>query len=666
MRLLLAAAVLALACLPAHAASVEVEGPGAPMAGAPGPAAGVQALTPGAFTTALGAQLSGFEGQTPEQVMVESYDTFTSPKAEAAERAAAGALLRALGDPEIYGRELRGHLGRLDGEPGTAARRAAEALSSLALPSARARKAAREMAKELGVPASVAALYEALPAPKAKVSPEGEEAAPYDEAIDASGALRPAFAAYAKRTGLDPFQPSAEMIKLATDHPLDDKIKIWPTPLVLAQEEYETRVRAGTAQRLKALMAFFEDAVLGSGRIYDLHRERQRAQVPRELTYQTVEEIFRDQGWNLHRLAAMWDGKSAKDMNLFYGPDLVRNPEGDWVALEDNLTDGVHIGGTGDLHAVHKAFHAAAGTSAADHPSADFFETAVKRFLAKAGLRPGEPGAVAFIHRPDQLEHASSLDRLKHDMETLRKIKILRRLGVEIVDPDRLSIGAFREIVDGKYRAILNIDNPASWGSKAQLFDKVFKKGTSALLASPGVSVLSSKALLPFVDSFIRFYLREEPLIKTQSTVLFPLNGTMAATIEKLQWSDIQDWVLKSAAGLQGRDVHLFKRLEREQKREILGTLADRAYQADLTGAPAPLYVVQKHVEASTIPAAQSPSWIRYYVDLRPLTHALGIDDLFVSPVPWGRTVTTAGTGHNNVSQAAYELPVLIEKSPAR
>jgi hypothetical protein len=320
--------------------------------------------------------------------------------------------------------------------------------------------------------------------------------AAYDEAVAPDGRLRPAYAELARRLGRDPLAWSA------VAHPFADATPVAAVPLALDDREYREVVQAGVVQRALALQACFAAAVLGDddppAELDDVRRRSIAALAAAA---------------PLARLRRLWRGRTADAVCFTFAADLVRDRDGRWLVLEDNVGC---VGGAADAHAL------LAGLAP---PGAPDLAVAVRRWLAAHG--DGEAVAVVADAAGDR--------RFREDE---RRARLLRELGVPLVDgrlPERAT-------------AIVNLGAHAA-GTWSWL-DRRFARDGAALLNAPGTGALGTKALLPLMDDLIRHHLHEPPRLASPPTIELADSELPA---------EPEDWVVKAAGGCGGHDVHVLR-----------------------------------------------------------------------------------------------------------
>jgi uncharacterized circularly permuted ATP-grasp superfamily protein len=438
----------------------------------------------------------------------------------------------------------------------------------------------------------------------------------YDEVFDPSGVLRAPYASLRRHARWDPLSPTPAVVDQLGDRPLADDTRILPIPLVLEDSEYRSIVQAGVAQRVRALQDLFADLILGPQRILAAG-----VGLDRDL----LDDILTSEDLSAAGLRGLWRGHDRSAIRFVYGPDLVRDRDGRWTVLEDNVGC---VGGSADSFAVAERYRTAVGLPgcAACRPPADL-GVAVGRWLRRLGHAPGEVRAVLGCEAPCDL-HTVQI------RENTRRRAILDSVGVPVIDRDRLSQP---RLLGGDPAAAVvnfNVDSALS---------DLFGASEVALFNAPGTGVLGNKALLPFLDDVIRFFTGQEPILATPPTRLLDAGALPA---------DADDWVVKSSTGCQGGDVFVLG----AQPRERL-TLIEQRIRKHWCGAGG---VAQRYVEPSRLTPAGPGHWLGYWVEIRPVAYVLDWHDIHVSEQPLGKAISTQDTRRlNNISQGACYLPVL-------
>lgn len=461
------------------------------------------------------------------------------------------------------------------------------------------------------------------------------EAGPaYNEAVNSSGALRETFVEFEKSTGVRvyPVQPAA--VNQLLGMPLGDKIRILPIPAVISDQDYRV-LQEGARLRARTLVAFYADIILNNAATVIASGLLTDAQIRGIINTE-------NEGYNLDYLRSVWQGRSADDIQMMYGPDLVRNPEGDFVVLEDNI--GL-IGGVGDLAATHNAFFSAAG--APSNLQAPLVQ-AIEAFLKD--IPPSEWAArVIFIYR-----HGDSGDELRPiDAEDARINAIAAKMGIRVVEPSSFKNDSeeLNKLLNGEYAKVINFSSLYDLPSYPVVhkLHRAFHDKRFELFTAPGIELVANKAFLPFVDRLTELYFKQQPKIRTQET-------EWVLSADDLQGLE-SGWAIKKVNGNQGREVFILDHLTQKGRDFLRTTLDEWAAHGDVReNGRLPNWVKQKLVDMSYLPAQLGETWIKFNIDFRPHTFVIRGEPL--PPAIWGRASWKIPGVLNNVSQSAMEMVV--------
>jgi uncharacterized circularly permuted ATP-grasp superfamily protein len=444
----------------------------------------------------------------------------------------------------------------------------------------------------------------------------------FDEVFNEDGTLRRPYAALRRCARRDPLRPAAALAEQLRDRPFDDDTRIFPVPVVIDDTEYRTVVQAGVAQRALALQQLFADLVLG---------EQQVLTAGVGLDRGLLDEILAAAGTSLARLRGLWQAHGRDAIRFVYGPDLIRDPGGRWVVLEDNLGC---VGGSADAFFVADRYRSASGLPGC--PACQCqpdLAIAIRRWLHLLGRDPDD--RVAALLGCETTGGDPWALRLE---ENARRRLILDELAIRVIDPVQLGS---QETTGGHPTALINFDVDESWS-------EVFGRPGVAMFNAPGTGVLGAKALLPYVDDLIRFYMRGEPILRTPPTRLLS-DGVLPA--------DQENWVVKTSVGRQGTEVFVL----RWQPRDRLELVEDLV-RKEWSGAAA---VAQRYVEPSRLTPAGPGSWDGYRVEIRPVAYVLDWHEVYVSEQSAGKVVSIYDARRlNNISQGACYAPVLRQPCP--
>ncbi len=253
----------------------------------------------------------------------------------------------------------------------------------------------------------------------------------------------------------------------------------------------------GLAQRLRALGAFLDD-------IYDGQRILAAGVIPADMvlgatTYRpTLRGVRPPGGVRIH----------------IAGVDLIRDPEGTWRVLEDNLRTPSGVSYVIENRVISKRIFPRAFDRARVH-RVDHYPTRLAETLRSVSpvagddvtavvLTPGPYNSAYFEHsflaRTMGLELVQAPDLfVDGDIVYVRTTRGPRRVHViyRRTDEDFLDPDAFRPDSVLGVRGLM----------------RAYAAGNVALANAPGNGVADDKAVYPFVPDMIRFYLGEEPAL---------------------------------------------------------------------------------------------------------------------------------------------------------
>ena len=446
--------------------------------------------------------------------------------------------------------------------------------------------------------------------------------------------LRMPYQNFHKRTGHSPVDPSIDMAEQLMRRPFNDKLSVFPMPLILEDKEYREVVQPGIRQRARALQLFFADMVLGEQKIVSNMGP---------LDHSLTEQIF-SAFESLNCWRSLWQGKSSDAIRFVYGPDLIRNAIGEWRVTEDNIG---RIGATGDTYAAMQSFLRATGsTPRYSVQTQNDLCAGIQYFLDSLGLGPQDSSVVGLIAFDKAAEGLELRNR-----ENTRRRQAMLDLGMEVWNILEITDQQRERIHRKEIKAIVNFDIRA-WKPKREFFHEIFERQNIALLESPGVKSLSNKGFLPFVETMIEFYLRETPLLRTQPTRL----------VQNPKLPDDPDhWVIKECIGESGKEVYILKSMNDTQRAAVQVRLEEIFQAAEAAGEQRPLLLHQEYLEPSFLTQHPEENWLKFVVELRPITYVVGDDKIKVSESPAGRARSNLGDIRNNVNRGAMDLVVLRE-----
>ncbi len=295
------------------------------------------------------------------------------------------------------------------------------------------------------------------------------------------------------------------------------------------------------------------------------------------------------------------------------GIDLVRDPSGAFLVLEDNLRCPSGVSYVLENRAILKralprAFERERVASVEE------YSTRLQAALANVTPRPSaEPTVVILTPGPYNSAY------FEHSFLARRTGYPLVRADDLFVDDDRLFMKTTRgpTQVDVVYRRIDDayldpkVFRPDSLLGVPGLFG-AYVAGNVTLCNAPGNGVADDKAVYPYVPDLIRYYLDEEAIIGQVPTYVCDRPDDLAYVLDHLD-----ELVVKAVDGAGGYGM-------------LFGPSASQAeiaaFRTKLVAHPRG-YIAQPRVELSTSPVWDGEGFVARRVDLRPY--------ILMTPEPW-------------------------------
>lgn len=411
--------------------------------------------------------------------------------------------------------------------------------------------------------------------------------------------------------------------------------RIIPTdllPRIIPAAEW-TRIEAGLAQRLRALNMFLAD-------IYGAQQILMDGVVPRELVLGAPS--YRREMQNLYVPHQAYANVC--------GSDLIRQPDGAFAVLEDNLRvpSGVSYM-LANREASRRTFPGsfrAAGVRAIDRYP-DLLLATLKSMAADWRPNPQIVVLTPGVYNSAYYEHAylarlmgcplvEGRDLVVHDncvyMRTttgLRRVDVIyRRVDDDFIDP-------------------LTFRRDSSLGV-AGLFN-AYRAGEVVICNAPGTGVADDKAVYAYVPAIIRYYLGEDAILPNIETFLCRERAQLDHVLGNL------DKLVVKAVGASGGYGML------------VGPHASRAERdafAEAVKADPANYIAQPTIQLSTAPCLVDGEIEPRHVDLRPFI--LSGEKIVVTPGALTRVALKRGSLVVNSSQGGGSKDTwVLESDPA-
>ncbi|MCG5500025.1 circularly permuted type 2 ATP-grasp protein [Ectothiorhodospira lacustris] len=366
--------------------------------------------------------------------------------------------------------------------------------------------------------------------------------------------------------------------------------RAWPfdiIPRIIPRSEW-ARVEAGLAQRLTALNLFIND-------LYNEQRIVKDKVFPKSVLAKS--KNFREQCIGIQPTHGVWAH--------ICGSDLVRDADGTFYVLEDNLRVPSGVSYMLENRQVTKRVFPELFENYSIRP-VDEYPSLLFDMLAALSPRPMDyPQVVVLtpgIYNSAYFEHAY----------------LAQRMGAELVEGADLVVSdddcvymrtvAGLERVDVIYRRIddLFLDpeafNPDSMlGVKGLM--RAWRKGNVALVNAPGAGVADDKVVYAFVPKMIRYYLDQDPIIPNVPTHL-----CMNPKEREYVLANLEHLVVKPANESGGYGMIVGPHATRKQRQEF----------AELIRKDPRNYIAQPTLKLSTSPTLCDGHLEPRHLDLRP------------------------------------------------
>jgi len=357
-------------------------------------------------------------------------------------------------------------------------------------------------------------------------------------------------------------------------------------PRLIAAADWK-KLSAGLEQRVRALNAFLAD-------VYGKQRILREKVVPEDL-------VLGAQGY----VAAMRGVRPPKGVHIHIaGIDLIRDPSGEFLVLEDNVRTPSGVSYVLENRQVMKKVFPKVFADARV-VGVDEYPIRLRDALASVGPAPDDEDMTVVL-TPGPFNSAY----FEHSF-------LARRMGVPLVegrdlfvDDDKVFAKTTRgpQRVDVIYR---RIDDPFL---DPEAFDptsllgvpglvRAYAAGNVALANAIGNGVADDKAVYPFVPDMVRFYLSEEPLIGQ-----VPTYQCFRDEDRRYVLDHVGELVVKSVNEAGGYGMLIGPQSTKKQQNEFRERIAANPRS----------YIAQPRIELSTCPTWTKSGPAPRRVDLRP------------------------------------------------
>jgi uncharacterized circularly permuted ATP-grasp superfamily protein len=462
----------------------------------------------------------------------------------------------------------------------------------------------------------------------------------YDEMLDAAGAPRPhahtlvealealgpdALAAAGRRRDAIFMQQGITFEISSPTHPeADGPVRDRPFPLdlvprIIPAAEWTT-IKRGLAQRIRALNAFIDDVYHGREIVHD-------GLVPWELI--VSRSGFARAAHGIRPPGGVYCHVS--------GCDLVRDGDGSWKVLEDNVRTPSGISYVLENRVAMTRLLPGLFAHYRVRP-VDHYPALLRTALEEVAPTGGEEEATVVVWTPGPFNSAY----FEHAF-------LARQMGVELVEASDLvvrdavchirttrglqRVHAIYRRIDDDFMDPLEFRPDSLLGVPGLM--RAYRAGTVAIVNAVGTGVADDKAIYHYVPEMIRYYLGEDPILENVPTYLLADAEQRAWVLERLG-----EMVVKPTSESGGKGVFIGPSANAEQI----------ARQADLIARTPERWIAQELVRLSTVPTAGPDGALASrHVDLRPF--AVFGDDIRIVPGGLTRVALREGSMIVNSSQ---------------
>ena len=386
-------------------------------------------------------------------------------------------------------------------------------------------------------------------------------------------------------------------------------------PRVIAASEW-SQLKAGLKQRVTALNLFCAD-------IYSDQRILKDKLIPREVIESATG--FWGECLEMKPPGGVWCHVS--------GIDLVRNQEGEWYVLEDNLRVPSGIAYALKNRQVMQSTLPQLLEQFSLEPVQDYPQQLLKSLLNSVPAGVNEPTVAVLTPGPGEtayFEHALLAEEM--GVPLLKPKDVVIEDGyLQMKTPQGLRrVDVVYRRGDADLFEALNLDH----SSMAALV-KLCQQGRLALANALGTGVADDKVVYAYVPEMIRYYLGEDPLLPNVPTYLCWQQEDQQYVLEHLD-----QLVVKSASEYGGEGMLIGPHATEEERETFAQKIRAKPRN----------YMAQPTIQLSRIPTVVEGKLAGRHVDLRPYIVHQG-DDIYVYPGGLTRVALKKGSLVVNSSQ---------------
>jgi uncharacterized circularly permuted ATP-grasp superfamily protein len=408
--------------------------------------------------------------------------------------------------------------------------------------------------------------------------------------------------------------------RVSSENSQESTERIFPldiTPRIISAQEWAYLER-GLKQRIHALNLFLGD-------IYHEQKILKDGVIPREIVESS--DGFLKPCMGLSPSGGVWCHIT--------GTDLVRDHDGQWYVLEDNLRipSGISyvLENRGVMKTTFPELFRTLGIQPADNYPSHLLET----LLHVTPAQLPEPTVVVLttgIHNSAYFEHSFLAQQMGVELVEIRDLvvadgylKMRTTKGLQRVDV------VYRRIDDYKLDPTVFDDN-SEVGIPGLM--EVYRAGRVAIANAFGTGIADDKVIYAYVPSMIRYYLHEDPILPNVETYLCWDQQQQQHVL-----ANLDQLVVKPAGGYGGVGMLVGPSASREEIQDF--ALRIKANPRS--------YIAQPTLSLSRVPTLVDDHFEGRHVDLRP--YILYGEDIYVHPGSLTRVALKKGSLVVNSSQ---------------
>jgi len=316
------------------------------------------------------------------------------------------------------------------------------------------------------------------------------------------------------------------------------------------------------------------------------------------------------------------------------GLDVVRDSDGSFKVLEDNLRTPSGIAyavATREVLGAHVPPPSGLRVRSLDAA----FQTLGEALIAAAPAGAGEDPAVVLLSDGSRnsayYEHATIAGHLGLPLVLKEQLSVRRGRLYALIDGDELAVDVVYRRTDEDR---LTDDQGRPTGIAELLLGPILR-GTLACVNGFGTGVADDKLVHAYVEDMVRFYLDEEPLLRSVPTYDPTQPGVLEEILER-----IDELVIKPRTGHGGYGVVIAPHARKEDVRAVAASLSEAPER----------FVAQEMIMLSRHPTVTDGRLEPRHIDLRPFAISVG-DDVRVLPGGLTRVAFEPGALVVNSSQ---------------